>query len=175
MRRPMTANNDIFGCTATKKPCGGLRLAFPGIVRSQNIHDFYDCVKGVGMAERKGSRRIETTDLQGEGSYVIVRTLTYGQRRMARGMFLRANGGQLPTKKEDLDIKVDARYLEDNDAFTAKLLAENVLECNWVDDKGGPLPLPKDDPEVIDGMTDEEVGFLVRMINPTPTADDEKN
>jgi len=127
------------------------------------------------MAERKGARRIETTDLQGEGSYVIVRTLTYGQRRVARGMFLRANGGQLPTKREDLDIKIDERYLQDNDDFTAQLLTQNVIEWNWVDEKGGPLPLPMDDPAIIDGMTDEEVGFLVRMINPTPTADDEKN
>jgi hypothetical protein len=127
------------------------------------------------MAERQGKIRIESVDVQGEGSFVVVRRLSYGQKRMATQMVARAAGGTIPTDIKAEGLTINTAYLEDNDKFTGQLLRENVLEWNWVDFDGNPLRLPKDDPAVIDQLTDDEVEFLVRHINPRKAEAPEKN
>jgi hypothetical protein len=127
------------------------------------------------MAERQGKVRVESDEVQGKGSFVVVRRLSYGQKRAATRMVARAAGGTIPTDLKAEGLTIDAEYLNDNDAFTGQLLQENVLEWNWVDFDGNPLRLPKDDPGVIDQLTDDEVEFLVRHINPKKAEAQEKN
>lgn len=46
------------------------------------------------------------------------------------------------------------------------LLAETVVEWNWVDDEGNPLPQPKDDPDVFRReLVLDEVQYLIENLN----------
>lgn len=84
--------------------------------------------------------RHASNDVQGEGSWVIVAALNVAEMRAYK-------------KLADED---------DFDAFEMGLevLRTHVYEWNWVGDDGEPLPQPKDDPLVIDVLTDDEVKFL---------------
>ena len=105
--------------------------------------------------------RVDSAEVQGEGSFVVVRKLGYAQRQTANRMMAEACGGTLPQKIEDADIAITSEFLAGNDAFTRELLMANVVAWNWVDDAGQPLPLPSADPAVIEDLTEEEVTFLV--------------
>ena len=96
------------------------------------------------MPKRRRVVRHASNDVQGEGSWVIVAALTVAEMRAFR-------------KRADE---------EDFDAFElgVEVLKTHVYEWNWVDDDDVPLPQPKDDPEVIDLLTDGEVDFLSARI-----------
>ena len=94
--------------------------------------------------KRRRVRRHSSNEVQGEGSWVIVAALTVAEMREFRKR----------TDKKDFD------------AFElgVEVLQTHVREWNWVDDDGQPFPQPKDDPSVIDLLTDEEVKFLSVLI-----------
>jgi hypothetical protein len=128
------------------------------------------------VAERKGFVRVDSSEVQGEGSFALVRKLSYEQKRMATRMVAKANKGVLPSNVDAMSgMEVGTEFLDDNDEFTRSLLVENVLQWNWVDFDGKPLPLPKDDPDVIARLTDEEVEFLAKTINGQRGAAEIKN
>jgi len=86
------------------------------------------------MAKRKGTRfRVATESVQGEGSWVELRGTTVGEVRAAR-----------------------AGELDDD-----QLILKHVVGWNWVDDKGHDLPLPKDEPGIVDTLTAEEAAAIV--------------
>lgn len=99
------------------------------------------------MAKRITSRRFETPNLQGEDSYIELSGLKIGERRE----YFAAS------KAEDfnmLEVGVD-------------LFVKHIKGWNWVDDDGKPLPLPADDPSVIDDLTDiESEGIADFLMNP---------
>jgi hypothetical protein len=99
------------------------------------------------MAKRRRVQRHASNDVQGEGSWVITAALTVAEMRAFRAR----------AKEADFDafeLGVD-------------VLKTHVYEWNWVDDDDSPLPQPKDDPEVIDTLTDNEVAFLSGLIQGT--------
>ena len=92
------------------------------------------------MPKRRRVRRHASNEVQGEGSWAIVAALTVAEMR-------------------------DFRKRADEEGFDAfelgvEVLKTHVYEWNWVDDDGEPFPQPKDDPSVIDLLTDDEVEFL---------------
>jgi hypothetical protein len=92
------------------------------------------------MPKRQNLRRFPSDELQGEGSYVEVSRLTVGEAREADRM----------------------RKDPDADSFEAvsDFYQKHVHGWNWVDDDGKPLPLPRDDPAVVDALTDLEFAFI---------------
>lgn len=92
------------------------------------------------MPQRQRIRRFSSVEIQGEDSWVEVSRLTVGEAREA---------GQL---QNDPDL----------DSFEAvsKMYQEHIFNWNWVNDDGEPLPLPVNDPGVIDKLTDLEFSFL---------------
>lgn len=97
------------------------------------------------MPERvyKKTNKIDTAEVQGEGSYVIMRRLTWG------------------------DVEELAAQEAGNN--TRLEIARNILphyldEWNWVDDQGNPLPSPKENFEVIEGLVGLEVNFLLTKL-----------
>jgi len=89
------------------------------------------------MPERKYKRffEVDSSEVQGEGSYVKFCRLTYGEMR------------PLLERTETL--------------LTTDLLAASIVEWNWVDDNGDPLPIPNSDPDVMKTvLVHEEINWL---------------
>jgi len=97
------------------------------------------------MPKRLSVKRVETPSIQGEDSYVVVSAVKVKEIQRTRRL-----------------------SLEDDtfDGFVAGLdmIRAHVLGWNWVDDDGTPLPVPKDDPSVIDELSTEEVTYLANLL-----------
>ena len=52
------------------------------------------------------------------------------------------------------------------------LVSAHVLEWNFVDDEGEPLPQPAEKPEVVDELTEEEATFIVLALT---NSEEQKN
>ena len=94
------------------------------------------------MAKRQ-LQRIDTSSVQGEGSYIILR-VSWGDVMRLRH---RAVSGEF-----------------DEEADTQAILSQSIVEWNWVDDNGELLPLPREDADVIDQLLLSEINFLVSAI-----------
>lgn len=94
--------------------------------------------------KRQRVRRYVSNEIQGDGSWVIVAALKVAEMRKYQGY----------------------AEADDFDAFELGIdvLRTHVFEWNWVDDAGNPFPQPKDDPSVMDELTDAEVEFLSTCI-----------
>ena len=96
------------------------------------------------MPERlnKKFHRVDSTEVQGEGSWIIIRKIGFE-------IVLNQNAAELKNADQNMELAYQA--------------TKTVLyEWNWVDDEGTPLPQPKDDPEVFDELTVEEQLFSLR-------------
>lgn len=100
------------------------------------------------MARRLTSTfRVESPTIQGEDSYVVFRALTVEEARAYR----KTTGSD----DDVFEIGLDA-------------LRTHIVEWNWVDDAGNPLPQPREDPGVIDRLTVEETNFLAQTLITRP-------
>ena len=96
------------------------------------------------MPERinKKYRKVDSSEIQGDGSWVTIRKVGFEIIRY-----------QNLTDLQDADSNMDLAYQA----------AKSVLyEWNWVDDNGDPFPQPKDNPEVFDELTVEEQWFILQ-------------
>lgn len=98
--------------------------------------------------QRRNTKRLNTTNVQGEGSWVEIRQVTFGESKRIRAELKAAEGD------EDAQI-----------ALTQKLLVDHVINWSWVGDDNQPLPLPKVDSSVIDLLTADEIAALSEAIN----------
>ena len=96
------------------------------------------------MPKRQSVKKHDASVVQGEGSFVITTAVKV---------------------KEIREIRKHAAD-EDFDDFEGgiALLAKHIIKWNFVDDEGNPLSCPKDDPTVIDDLTNEESEFLVGLL-----------
>lgn len=99
------------------------------------------------MPRRKLTCRVDSAEVQGDGSYVVLRVLPYGAISEAIQRF-----GQ-------------GVAIENNDEWIRKTISTCVIEWNWVDDDGNPLPLPAR-AEMLYG---HEIKFLLQHIAGTDT------
>jgi len=100
------------------------------------------------VSKRQSVKTHKTDEVQGEGSTVVITAVKVKEIRQIRKQ----------AKEEDFDEFEGG----------VSLLAKHVIGWNWVDDEGNPLPIPKDNPEVIDELTDEESKFLVDLMMGSP-------
>lgn len=94
------------------------------------------------MPQRQSTTRVDASAVQGDGAYVVLRKLTLGEIKALRV----ATGGD-----------------SDKIALTEDMVREHLVEWNWADDNGVPLPQPTD-PAVFDNVTDDELTFLAQAI-----------
>jgi hypothetical protein len=127
------------------------------------------------MPERKVSHRVETPDIQGDDSYIVLRPMTVGEvlslqrntersakkRRGLRGLWARMRKKQLT----QADIY---------ESFVKRVLSY-IADWNWVDDHGQPLPKPREDAGVAALLTNFELEGLIGIIYGTKESEDEKN
>jgi len=92
------------------------------------------------MAKRQSIRRIDSEEVMGEGSYVIARSILYSEARGA---------------KDEGD---------DKDIVVLNLVADSLVEWDWVDFDGNDMPLPKDGTELSQMLTIPEVQFLTQEL-----------
>ena len=95
------------------------------------------------MPKRKSTIRINSESVQGDDSFVVLRRLTVGEMKSS-----------MSAPDDEDGIASFSRSL--------KMYYDHVVEWNWVDDDDAPLPQLKDDPELVDRLTDAEVLFLAR-------------
>jgi hypothetical protein len=93
--------------------------------------------------------RVDSAEVQGEGSYVLMKAPTIGDIRE----------GQLPDTADKMA----------NMDFAVSLLSKLVQEWNWVDDDGNPLPAPS--AAVINGLPYAEIKFLMDALDLEGLAD----
>ncbi len=117
------------------------------------------------MAKRVSTNKVPTVELQGEDSYVIVSAVKTKEIKETRRLSLRAEKAQKEVEKRR-KAGEEVEDLEPFDGFAAglEMIQRHLLEWNWVDDDGVPLPQPKGNPEVLDELTVKEVTFLANLL-----------
>ncbi|MFZ6029949.1 MAG: hypothetical protein ACOYYS_19725 [Chloroflexota bacterium] len=98
------------------------------------------------MAKRQNVNKVPTDALQGPGSFVVLRSVSYDMAMAAR-------------EKMSTEHTVD-----EEKQFVTKLLSENVVEWDWVDNDDLLMPTPAADPEIIKKLTVDEVEFLISAL-----------
>jgi len=102
----------------------------------------------------KGTKiRVDSSEVQGEGSFVVLRKPKWkGMRREGMSAF-QAAGGEDKAGEAGL-------------AMMDALLPGMIMDWNWTDEDGNPLPLPSKDPTVLDDLEIDEALWLVGQIGP---------
>ena len=118
------------------------------------------------MPQRLNQRRVDASGVQGEGAYMVLRALPWEMQQRGQRALVEQAGGQLPS--DPGQIPVSLGFLDANDALTHEMLAACVVEWNWVDDAGVPLPLPRDGG--LEQLTGDEVMFLLQQLRLQPAA-----
>lgn len=98
------------------------------------------------MPKRMTVKKYATEEVQGAGSYVKLSAIKVKEIKALRK---RAN---------DQDSEFDVF------GMGMSLVAEHVLDWNWVDDDGEPLPAPQESPEVLDELTSDEANLIARLL-----------
>ena len=101
------------------------------------------------MARKNQVRKVSSAAVQGDDSYVEFAPVMYGESK------------EIARRLNDIPPNNRLAQMELN----AEVVRKYVVGWNWVDDDGNPLPLPKDDPTVLDRLTAEEMRFLGNNLN----------
>lgn len=101
------------------------------------------------MPQQKRERRVDAKDVQGEGAFVLMRPLTYGESKE-----IRQTSGDMSS--------------DDKLATTERLISDHLIGWNFADANGVPFPLPSEDKTVFSRLTNEEMGFLGKALHGDP-------
>lgn len=106
------------------------------------------------MPKRKRIERFFSDEVQGEGSWVLVAKFTVEEMRELRKL------GKLAEKTREAGTD------DGPDMFEVGItqLKSHIKEWNWVWDDDTPMPQPKDDPEVIEKLSDPESAYLSKCL-----------
>lgn len=105
----------------------------------------------------KKFKRVDTAPMMGEGSFVRIRKPGFD----ALGNIMALASLSVEDGKADL-----SGVTPETIAGVYSLLAETVVEWNWVDDDDQPLPQPGDDPEVFQRELNlDEVQYLIEQLD----------
>lgn len=102
---------------------------------------------------RVTSKRIETPSVQGEGSFIVVKPVSYSMRKKARSYI----------SNKQVVAKDQGNVFDEELKLTEEMIFTSVVEWNWTDDAGEPLPLPRKS-EDLDLLTIDEVDLIVKSI-----------
>lgn len=92
------------------------------------------------MPERQRVKKLPSPAVQGADSWVQIKAITVGEAKKLQ----RLNGAG--------ESEIDRASRE--------LMSEYVLDWNWVDDAGEPLPKPNANPDIFDLLTPAEIQFI---------------
>ncbi len=114
---------------------------------------------------QKSKPRVETPKLQGEGTFVRVSVMTWGEKKA----FRKAQRSQLEramklARQHGTGAGLSAVAGQFDTEPVEQELINRVLDWNWTDAEDQPLPLPRNDPSVLDRLTEDELLFLTRLM-----------
>lgn len=115
---------------------------------------------------RQATRKVQSGTVQGSGSYVVVRKITWEQQK------------ELDEKRLSMQQDASQMTREQRETFYAdmeELLSTQIVEWNWADENGKALPLPSEDASVWDDMTDDEMEFLMSCLASSNRREQRKN
>jgi hypothetical protein len=118
------------------------------------------------MPQRQNTFQVDSATVQGEGAYVVLRRMSWKDMQHNNLTLAEFNGGELPRSMDTLRLTTE--FLATNTDITAKTLQQAVVAWNWVDDAGAPLPLPS--AGGMEKLSDQEVQFLIRALQPQAEA-----
>jgi hypothetical protein len=95
------------------------------------------------MPRRQNRRKVLTPEVQGDDSYVVV-TLPHVQ--------------EIQTIMEQKDDNLESFKVG------SQIIADHVMEWNWVDDDGEPLACPKGEPDAVGCLTTDEYRRLIEIL-----------
>ena len=95
------------------------------------------------MPSRQNRRKVLTPEVQGDDSYVVV-TLPHVQEIQA---IMEQEGDNRRSFK-----------------VGSQIIADHVVEWNWVDDDGKPLACPKGEPKAVGHLTTYEYRRLIEIL-----------
>lgn len=105
---------------------------------------------------RVTSYRVPTTDLQGENSYVVFRRLGWKTAREVNKYLVIGN----VQTRSDLTVDEIEKRIAEEERLTSECVLNGILEWNWQDENGTPIPIPTK-MEDLDALTADEVTFLI--------------
>jgi len=119
------------------------------------------------MPQRQVTRRIETPEIQGEDSWIALRPMTVGE-----ALALQQDAEKIPGLKERFIAFVKRLFRIRENAhprsrayeLSMRRILAFVADWNWVDDRGEPLPNPRQNPDVVKLLTNTEVLALAKII-----------
>ena len=89
--------------------------------------------------------RVDSAPVQGEGSYVLLKKMTHGEvKAFNREMAAAAKS------EDEMPLQI--------------VIRTQVVDWNWSDQDGVLFPLPKDQPEILERLTEAELLFLTQNI-----------
>lgn len=109
------------------------------------------------MPKRQNVKTYKSEEVQGDDSYVKVKMPSVEEFNAIMERSRRAVG--LAQSRDEVAI---AQLEQEANETMANL----VLEWNWVDDDGNPLPQPFGNPAVFTRLTISEISFLGECMNP---------
>jgi hypothetical protein len=125
------------------------------------------------MPQRKTTRKFPTPDVQGEDSWVMLRSMTVGEvLELQRG--LEEKPGLWQRLTDRFKRQRAASRAENYERFVKRVVSY-VADWNWVDHHGQPLPNPREHPEVVTVLTDAEMVALTKIVYGEVDAEETKN
>lgn len=134
------------------------------------------------MPVRNSIKTIATPEIQGDDSFVKYRPITLEEARNLRDKSKEVSVKQdralrdyaegnnksiLDLTSEDKESAyVQSGLTDDLLYFADQQLSRLIVEWNWVDDDGNPLPQPRDDFKVLGKLYTHEYSFLMKLFNP---------
>lgn len=112
---------------------------------------------------RQRVRRHDASKVMGPGAFVVIKAITMEDAQRIE------DASKPPEMQEGMTQEDWEICLEQHEAKMKSLnyeaMAITVMEWNWVDDDGQPLPQPADNPAVFAKLTAEEIEFIADRMN----------
>jgi len=102
------------------------------------------------MSQRNRSKRVDNTVNHNEG-WLIYNLPSMGETRDS-------------AKELQLSIKAHGDNSDEVTNLIFRQFAGYIVDWNWIDDEGNPLPKPSDNWKVMEQLTNEEFTYIVELI-----------
>jgi len=133
------------------------------------------------MPKRLGERQFPTPQVQSDGSWIRVRSLTVREvfdvqreREQVSNLWFKI-GALIARVALFLFPKIRRKGRSEEYLDFARDVCSKVTAWNWVDGEGNPLPLPSDDTDVVGRLTDKELAVVAAAVFGQMASEEQKN